>query len=293
MLNELKRNLRDFQASPLSDHRFDESHECFEGQSNQQEQILQCLRDFGRHQIDRRVTKAIATERVFRVLSVGCGSGILDLPLIKTLADQISNGNSASKIHYTGIDPNPVACDRFRNEFLKLSLSSSQLKVLEDTVESYDHDNQFDLIHVVHALYYFVEPAVALQKLIRIVADEGQLVIFQAPKAELNQLADCFWQDHLKDPIWFSEDLEDHLLKVNASFIKSRLDAEVDVTNCFESNDTNGQLTLDFIVQSHCENLSQPIRQSVLSYLKSISRVHNGKVLAPHPVDVFIIDRPF
>lgn len=292
MLNELKRSLRDLQPSPLSDRRFDQSHERFEGQSNQQTQILEWLQHFGCQQIERRSGKADTTRKAFRVLSVGCGSGILDLPLIKTFADQIDARDSGGNIQYTGIDPNPVACERFRDEFRKLNDTATELSVLEETVESYQHDQLIDLTHVVHSMYYFADPAVSLQALIQRVAEEGELVIFQAPKGELNLLADCFWQEHLKDPIWFSADLESHLQEAGISFTQSRLNAEVDITACFDSECSKGRLTFDFIVQSDCEKLPEPIRRSVLDYLRAISRAEDGKVLAPHPVDVFMIHQP-
>jgi len=326
MLNDLQNSLADFQPTPLSDHRFDVSHEWFEGQSNQQAQILDWLQRFGKRQIERRAEKAISEADAFRVLSVGCGSGILDLPLIKALDDQVKtlakhatgsstpSGQGASEqgaseqgaseqgvsaqgtsdqargiIDYRGIDPNPVACQRFRDEFLRLDTVSTQLAVLEETVESYAHDRTVDLTHVVHSMYYFDDPAVSLQTLIENVADDGELVVFQAPKGELNRLADCFWQGHFQDAIWFSAELDEHLQQLGISFTRSRLDAEVDVTDCFDPNHSQGRLTFDFIVQSDCENLPLPVRSSVLEYLRSISRLNGGQLLAPHPVDVFVI----
>ncbi len=289
MLNDLKRSLRDLQPTPLSDRRFDQSHEWFEGQSNQQVQILEWLQRFGRNQIESRLGKAGSKREAFHVLSVGCGSGILDLPLIKTLADQIEASGDGGMIHYTGIDPNPIACGRFRDEFRKLDVASTELSVLEETVESYQQDQLVDLTHVVHSMYYFAEHAVSLQSLIQHATEDGELVIFQAPKGELNRLADCFWQGHVKDPIWFSAELDEHLQETGISFTRSRLDAEVDVTACFDSDCSEGRLTFDFLVQSDCENLSEPIRRSVLDYLRAISRVDDGKVLAPHPVDIFVI----
>ncbi|WP_160148071.1 methyltransferase domain-containing protein [Rubripirellula obstinata] len=279
---------------PLSDQRFDESHEWFEGQSNQQAQILGWLRRFGKSQIERRADDLAANGETFRVLSVGCGSGILDLPLIKTLADQIESGRNQTDvkdpvIHYTGIDPNPVACGRFRDEFDNLGTESVELSVLEETVESYDHNQSMDLTHVVHSMYYFGDPAVSLRTLIQNVADDGELVIFQAPKGELNRLADCFWQGHVSDPIWFSADLEKHLQETGISFTRSCLEAEVDVTDCFDDSCPKGRLTFDFIVQSDCEQLSAPIRRSVLEHLRSISRIDGQKIYAPHPVDIFVI----
>jgi SAM-dependent methyltransferase len=232
----------------------------------------------------------------FRVLSVGCGSGILDLPLIQAFDEEVQSLGDSGRddgvvIHYTGIDPNPVACARFRDEFRKLEIPSIELSVLEETVETHRQDQLVDLTHVVHSLYYFADPAVSLQSLIERVADHGELVIFQAPKGELNLLANCFWEEHTKDAIWFSDELDEHLQSMRISFTRSRLDAEVDITDCFQSDCSKGRLLFDFLVQSDCNELPEPIRNRVLDYLRTISRIDDGKVLAPHPVDVFVIDQ--
>ena len=287
MLNEIKHSLQNLKPTPLSDQRFDESHEWFEGQSNQQSQILSWLQEFGQVQIARRATKPSLIAKPFRVLSVGCGSGILDLPLITTLAQPATDRREM--IQYVGIDPNPIACGRFRDEFRKLGIDSTELIVLEETVETYRQEHLVDLTHVVHSMYYFADPAASLQSLIQNVAEDGELVIFQAPKGELNRLADCFWQGHVDDPIWFSADLEKHLEERGVAFTRSSLHAEVDVTDCFDPNCPKGRLTFDFIVQSDCGELSHPIRESVLDHLRSISRIEGEKILAPHPVDVFVI----
>lgn len=291
-LSELRRSLADFQPTALSDLRFDQSHETFEGKSNQQDQIREWLHQFAAAQVQRFRASNDADGNAFRILSVGCGSGILDLPLIQSLAIEKTNANHAGTIHYTGIDPNPVACDRFRAAFDRMEVDAVELSVLEETVDSYKYSQPFDLTHVVHSLYYFDDPAASLQSLIDNTAEHGEIVIFQAPKGQLNQLSDCFWQDHVKDPIWFSEELQTHLEASGLRFSQSRLNAEVDVSDCFDVNCPKGRLTFDFMVQSDCEMLSTSLRSNVLDHLSSISRHEGSRRLAPHPVDVFVIEKP-
>ena len=87
-------------SSRLSDERFDVTHETFERSSSQQQLVLKTLKEL----IDTHE----GPSGTLRILSVGCGSGILDNQLISALAS--STGN----FEYTGVDPNPVACHRFR-----------------------------------------------------------------------------------------------------------------------------------------------------------------------------------
>lgn len=290
ILDRLRNTLNGFEPTPLSHQRFDQSHEWFEGQSNQQNQILDWLQRIGSSSLTR--SEGIDPQppsEPFRVLSIGCGSGILDRPFIETLADQANTQETTRKINYTGIDPNPVACQRFREEFFELKLDAVDLSVLKETVESFSSNDLFDLIHVVHSLYYFDKPAQSIGALMDRVAADGELVIFQAPKAELNLLADCFWQEHSADPIWFSGKLDEHLREANITFRRDRINAEVDVTACFVEGCAEGSLTLDFLVQSDCENAPPEVRADVLEYLRAISRSDGQRVLAPHPVDVFTL----
>jgi|SRR6056297_2759127 len=264
----------------LSDHRFDKAHERFERSSNQQNLILKSLTE---------LVLAFPFDESFKVLSVGCGSGILDNPLLAAIAA------AEHTIHYTGIDPNPVACSRFQNEFEQLSLANAELDVRVETVETVETvsgDERFDMIHAVHSLYYFDDPAVAIEQLLGRLKPGGKLVIFQAPKAELNQMVDCFWFNDQQIEIWFSERLEDHINESGWGYAKSRIEARVDVTSCFDPSSAEGALILDFITQVDCKELGLATREHLLGYLDVIAEVTGSRTLVPHPVDVFEIAAP-
>ena len=261
----------------LSDHRFDKAHERFERSSNQQNLILKSLTE---------LVLAFPFDESFKVLSVGCGSGILDNPLLAAIAA------AEHTIHYTGIDPNPVACSRFQNEFEQLSLANVELDVRVETVETISGDERFDMIHAVHSLYYFDDPATAIEQLLERLKPGGKLVIFQAPKAELNQMADCFWFNDQQIEIWFSERLEDHINESGWDYAKSRIEARVDVTSCFDPLSADGALILDFITQVDCKAIEPATREHLLGYLDMIADVTGGGTLVPHPVDVFEIAAP-
>ena len=178
-------------SSRLSDERFDVTHETFERSSSQQQLVLNTLKEL----IDTHEGSSGA----LRVLSVGCGSGILDNQLISAIA------SSPEHFEYTGVDPNPVACRRFREDFEKLALPNVKLEVRTEAVESLNINNPFDIIQLTHALYYFKDPADTLGKLRRLLAPGGKLIIVQAPNEYLNQLSECFWSHHAGQDIWFSE----------------------------------------------------------------------------------------
>ena len=262
-------------SSRLSDERFDVTHETFERSSSQQQLVLNTLKEL----IDTHEGSSGA----LRVLSVGCGSGILDNQLISVLA------SSAGTFEYTGVDPNPVACHRFRENFEKLALPNVKLEVRTEAVESLNINNPFDIIQLTHALYYFKDPADTLEKLRRLLAPGGKLIIIHAPNEHLNQLSQCFWSHHAEQDIWFSNRLEEHLVRQGIEFTSHRIHGEVDVTRCFEKSCPHGEKILDFITQSDCRESDADVRARCLHFLKKISRVDGERLKVGHPADVFVV----
>ena len=262
-------------SSHLSDKRFDVTHETFERSSSQQQLVLNTLKELiGTHE---------GSSGSLRVLSVGCGSGILDNQLISALA------SSAGTFEYTGVDPNPVACHRFRENFKKLALANVKLEVKTETVESLNINEPFDVIQLTHALYYFKDPADTLEKLRRLLTPGGKLIIVHAPNEYLNQLSECFWSHHAEQDIWFSNRLEEHLVRQGVEFTSHRIHGEVDVTRCFEKGCPHGEKLLDFITQSDCRESDADVRARCLHFLKKISRVDGESLKVGHPADVFVV----
>jgi len=259
----------------LSDDRFDVTHETFERSSSQQQLVLKTLKEL--------INTHKGSSGALKILSVGCGSGILDNQLISALA------SSAETFEYTGVDPNPVACSRFREDFKKLALANVKLKVKIESVESLNINEPFDIIQLTHALYYFKDPADTLKKLRRLLAPGGKLIIVHAPNECLNQLSECFWSHHAEQDIWFSECLEEHLVKQDIEFTSHRIHGEVNVTRCFEEGCPHGEKLLDFITQSDCRESDVEVRARCLHLLKKISRVDGESLKVEHPADVFVV----
>ncbi|MEO2001377.1 MAG: class I SAM-dependent methyltransferase [Pirellulales bacterium] len=275
-LNQLRVAVKKAPASmQLSDERFDITHEAFECSSSQQQLVLRALKEL--------ISSHAGSAGALRILSVGCGSGILDNQLISAIA------SSPEHFEYTGVDPNPVACRRFREDFEKLALPNVKLEVRTEAVESLNINKPFDIIQLTHALYYFKDPADTLGKLRRLLAPGGKLIIVQAPNEYLNQLSECFWSHHAGQDIWFSKCLEKYLIKQKIEFTCQRIYGEVDVTRCFNEGCPHGEKLLDFITQSDCRESDTEVRERCLHFLKKISRVDGESLKVEHPTDVFVV----
>ncbi len=147
-----------------------------------------------------------------------------------------------------------------------------RLKLWQQDVESLTSEDCFHVIHVVHSLYYFKDPAHTLDVLLNLLAPGGIVAVVQAPEAELNQLSKCFWAHHEENGIWFSCNLADHLTKNGLTYWKHNIDGEVDVARCFQADCPRGEMMLDFITQSGSSQLDDDVLDLCLSYLRSISR---------------------
>lgn len=260
---------------PLLGERFDAAHEAFERSSSQQSQILACLRELA--------LTASPPSDPMRILSVGPGNGMLDLPLIASLADA---GIAAA---YVGVDPNPVACRRFIEGAETLNPSGVSLSVQECNVDDLADDEGFDLIHAVHSLYYVPDPPETIGRLLRRLRPGGRLVIFQAPRGELNELSECFWRIDKGSQVWFSDRLESWLAPSGQPFEKQRIDARLDVTSAINLDDPHGQLVLDFILHTASSDLGASVLELGIEYLRAISQRDDDRWLAPHPVDAFVV----
>ena len=263
---------------PLSDERFDAAHEAFERSGGQQEAVFSDLRNLA--------AGVRAGGRPARVLSVGPGKGMLDLPLIRSLA---AAGVAAD---YTAVDPNPVGCRHFRAGFRGLdprSVRGVSLDVRQCGVDDLPPGAAFDLIHAVHSLYYVPDPAAPLDGLLGRLAPGGRLVLYLAPRGALNALAEPFWRGDPGRPVWFSDRLAARLAEVPCAFESRRIDARLDVTAALDPADPRGRLVLDFLLHADAAGLSGPVRSAVGACLKAMSSTDGGRLFAPHPVDRFVV----
>lgn len=265
---------------PLTDARYLETHDIFEARSDQRQLILDWFGD--------QIAPTLESDGSFRVLSIGCGSGILDVPIAKRLAKQTDG------LHYVGVNPNRIECDAFKQRFAEASLDPARLEVAPTTFEDFETTSRFELIHFVHSLYYMTDPAGALEKARELLAPGGRLVVFHAPCEALNDLTVRFWNKLYDRPTLFAEDFAKTLDAWSWDYEQKRVDARLEVTPLDHADSAHADSSIglalrDFIVQFDTQQLSRPVQDLVRSYLRLISVEDHGETHIAHPVDVFVI----
>ena len=260
----------------LSDERYHVTHERFEAASNQRDLIIGWLSELAQ-------TTVFPSGRPTRILSVGCGAGVMDQKITDLF------GLHAKSLALVGVDPNPKHTVAFENLF-----SSAGLEVEAHTgmFEDYKPDVSFDLIHFVHCLYYFEHIEPELRKAAGMLTPGGALVILQAPNEDLNHLADRAWKKQFDRSAWYSDDVLSVLEKLGLEVSSTRLDARVDVTECLQPGSELGVDILDFIVQAETAKFSPGFCESLRESLRSICTRCGNRFIAEHPVDAILVRKP-
>lgn len=260
---------------PLGFEDYVRAHEAFDLASSQQAQI--------RHQIESEAVRLWSVNRKpLRILSVGCGSGLLDLPLLERLAGRIGS--------FVGIDPNPVAIRRCRRRHQRADQSST-IRFICSSFEDLHTADRFDLIHCCHVLYYARERSRFLTAMFSLLRDSGVLLIAHAPKEEMNRLAQIFWS-HQSHTSFYDGDVGCALESLDGCEYTSRRLAAAIPTDLFVDHTPQGRLLLEFLIQAKWDPLSLETRALVARYLRTSTCQGSvcGRVI-PHPAVVFRVTR--
>lgn len=260
----------------LTDERYHSTHERFEAASNQRTLIIEWLVDFAAH-------NSFPNVRPTHLLSVGCGGGVMD----QRITDVFSA--HATSLSLVGVDPNPQHTRAFEKLFAR---EGFEVDVFTGLFEDFRPDTVFDVILFAHCLYYFEHIASELRKAVDMLAPGGSLVILQAPNDDLNHLADRVWKKQFDQPAWYSDDVVAALAPLGLEIRTQRLDAHVDVTECFEPGNPAGIEILDFIVQADTGKFSATFQARLRESLRAICQTRDNRLLAEHPVDAIVCRKP-
>lgn len=265
VLRTFKAYAADAPLPPLPEAHYVRAHEAFRAATNQQALIEDWF----------RTEMAVQPYGALSVLSVGCGSGLLDAALLAMLQAR------ANPLHYTGIDPNPAQIAAFTARMMAAAGGSSHVRSEVATLDDFCPAASFDAIFVVQTFYYVPDVRAALARCWEWLKPGGRLVVVNAPCEALNRLSDVVWSRQLAGP-WYSEDVARACEALGLACRRDSLHAQLDVGDC-AAPDGAGSPVLDFILQTDAAALPAPVRAEIAAYLSAHA---DGRHIA-HPVDVF------
>ncbi|NES20564.1 MAG: class I SAM-dependent methyltransferase [Symploca sp. SIO3E6] len=256
-------------------------HVAFEAASNQQSMILKWLKD----NIQLLIPAQKEGKGDVSVLSVGCGSGILDEPFIRIMLKHWST------IAYKGIDPNWEECQAFESRMNEFDSQQVKTRVLCQSLEQFVPDRTYNLVHFIHVLYHFDDVWQAIQSALNFLQPGGTLLIFHTPDNELNSFMKSTQSQLAGYVPLLSSQLKSLLDEHHVSYQMERIKATLDVTECFNLQSPLKEKLLSFIVYADVRQVSKKNQGELLNTLKSFTFRNNDRYHVAHEVDVFRIQK--
>ncbi|MEM6900526.1 MAG: methyltransferase domain-containing protein [Pseudomonadota bacterium] len=254
-------------VQPLDDAYYEESHQRFEGVSNQRHLIREYLKAV-------IAEKAEAKGGPIEWLSIGCGAGHLDLPILEGSNREISR--------YVGIEPNQTHVDIFAES----AADRENVSLIRSMLETASPMGTFDLITAIHVIYYADEPGSFIEAAFSYMKKNGTAVFAVAPLSPMNRIASLFWEQQSVRPI-FADDLEQLFMTSGKRFTCTRIDAAIPLS--FYAGTTADRAVIDFTVQAPTEALTSSTLRALESVFKAASVTLNDEPGLEHPVDMFAI----
>ena len=194
--------------------------------------------------------------RESKVLSLGCGSGILDLEIIKIIQQK---NNSENKLDFTGLDYNLTDIDQFHESLAHQTdeIKSSVTLKYQKFEASTDLGKRFDLITMVHFLHSFEDVLPIIKNALKHLSPHGKLLIIHQQKKGILELKKTFLDILHNQKFQSTDQFKTALKSSKIDFMTHPIDTYFDVTVMQEmSLDT--LLLMSFCL---CNDLSRLTRQ--------------------------------
>ena len=135
-----------------------------------------------------RWTQRRRTDAPLRILSLGCGDGTLDVPVLDAAR---SNG----PIHYVGCDLDAASLAVFSTALAsRVNDLDFCATLLHQPFETLEFDHRFDLVVLSHVLYYVEDPAATLRSVLDThCALDGRLIVAHSGRNGIPAVVEAAW----------------------------------------------------------------------------------------------------
>lgn len=245
------------------------SHVAFESASDQQSKILRWLTD-----------DLLASEsKEFSVASIGAGSGILDVPLLRAVCQN-------KRVEYSAVEPFEEQCRAFEQRAAEsLDPDNPRLTIINSMLGRMPHGLQFDYVLSIHSVYYFEDLRRALEQMLALRKPGGQLTIAVAPCEAMNRLSEIFWRPQQEGNVWFQADVERELGALGMKWESARIEGAL----TFDKASNDATDIVSFIVQCPIDQLPEEDRDMIFSYIQMVGEECDGRLSVPHPVSILTL----
>jgi len=227
----------------------------------------------------------------FSVLSIGCGEGDIDLEIIQSLLPHLEERQICLK--YEVIEPNAVHHQVFLERLEEASLP--------DMIEVRFHDGyfgdtaeiqeQYNLVLLVHVLYYFQEPYDAIQQALTHTKAAGNVIVVHQEETGIPQIQRRHMLDVKGDEaeLLTTADIHTLLTDNGHAFAYHSVEAHLDITESLAGTE-QGIKIMSFCMECDLRYLQNGKLERLTHAFKSLAVVNGGEqALLREPIGVFIV----
>jgi SAM-dependent methyltransferase len=224
-----------------------------------------------------------------KILSIGSGDGDFDLEFMKILMRRWRIET------YIAIDPNPHHNQTFESRYRKSNLHVPNFEILPETFPVSHLNIKFDLVHMTHCLYYMPDRLRAIQAALGSLSENGLMLVFHQTQLGINEIQRHFLMraKGSEYEMYSSRDIYRLLKSLHLSFDYEMLDGMLDVSEFFALPSPRMNQLLNFFLECRADLLTTEFKNEVVSFIKNLAIVENGRQVILHPVGVFCISRSF
>ena len=230
---------------------------------------------------------------IFSVLSVGSGEGDVDLAIVQNLIPHLRARHM--RLKYVALEPNPIHRQCFLARLQELSLDESiEICVLEDRFAAADSagDRQrYHLILLVHVLYYFRDPYLAIQHALARLEPQGKAIVAHQEETGIPQIQ----RQHMmslkgdREELLTAEIVKNLLVEKGHDFSYQSVDASLDITEGLAGSEA-GIKIMSFCMECDLRHLEDSKLDRLTRSFRALANFkENGRAFIEEPIGVFIL----
>ena len=232
----------------------------------------------------REVQEYCRYKQNVRILSIGSGVGLFEIPMLKLL---IRDDIIIRCLVGVDIDEHAVAVFRskLRSEFGSLFA----FEVINQSFQEFSSTSTFAIILYNHVFEYLGAHHLRwIHKSIDLLSDRGNILIFSPNRGGINKIyAESMREVNGFDP-FFAEDIESLLRNNSIPFYEKAIAGECDLSRLEAPNDDPDKIRLlSFLTQMDCRSVPDAQKNSYAEYYRSLR--YKGGNSIPHPATLFIL----
>ena len=224
----------------------------------------------------------------FNILSVGSGTGEIDIEIVNIVQQELQKQQQWSHISIfnRAIEPNMHSSNKYNENIAKLSdIVSSRYEVRQQSFQEYqeskDDPVSFDIVHFMHSLYYVDLEQTVLYCLENQLTETGYLVCLLSDNESICNRV-LMKQHELSNKAITLIQISEELIKIAEKHgWKHEINSKklfVDVTEVLNTDSVEGNLLLDFLAgtEDFRKSANKHVLEVTLELIEQLSKMENA-----------------